>query len=214
MKLLSFACVWAVLCLSATTIRAQSALNVVSVQPTGEVASGPQTNEIRIVFSEPMVALGQMPDPVVAPFVSIAPAVSGSFRWSGTTILIFTPERPLPLATRYQVTVDTTATAVSGRKLAKPVTSGFTTPTVRLNRVRWYRRGGTVDGRIVLMLSFNQPVRSVDVAAALSARFEPHRWTPPEILPDLADTGRFNAKVKQTQTGGGLARPGDVATDD
>ena len=52
-----------------------------------------------------------------------SPAVPGTFRWSGTTILIFTPDpkRPLPYATRYQVTIDTGADAVSGRKLAKLV---------------------------------------------------------------------------------------------
>jgi len=208
MKLMSCACVWAVLCLSATTTSAQSALSVVSIEPSGEVTSGPLANEIRIVFSEPMVALGQIPDPVRAPFVQITPAVSGAFRWSGTTILIFTPERPLPFATRYQVTVDTTATAVSGRRLEKPVTSAFSTPAVRLNEVAWYRRGGTVDGRIVLVLTFNQPVRSADVAAALSARFEPHDWRAPELgqeqaaamrAVDPAAVDRFNAKVKQTQ---------------
>ena len=103
-----------------------------------------------------------------------------------TTILIFTPEPPLPFSSRYEVTVDGTATAVSGRKLEKPVNFTFTTPTVRLNRVRWFRRGGTVNGRIVLMLYFNQPLRSADVAAALSARFEPHDWRPPQLQPDQA----------------------------
>ena len=68
-----------------------------------------------------MVTLGRIPDRVTAPFVRIAPAIQGTFRWSGTTILIFTPDpkRPLPFATTYQVTVDTSATAVSGRKLAR-----------------------------------------------------------------------------------------------
>ena len=42
---------------------------------------------------------------------------------------------------------------MSGRRLAKPVTFSFTTPTVKLlNTTRWYRRGGTVDGRMVAVL--------------------------------------------------------------
>src|SRR5687768_3345429 len=113
MKRLSFACVWIFLCLFATTVNAQS-LEIVSIAPDGDLTSLQHANEIRIVFSEPMVTLGKIPDQVRAPFVRITPAVSGSFRWSGTTILIFTPERPLPLSTRYEVTVDTTAAAVSG----------------------------------------------------------------------------------------------------
>ncbi len=87
---------------------------MVSAGPTGEVASLAEANEIRIVFSEPMVALGRIPSVVRPPYVTIAPAIPGAFRWSGTTILIFTPDAktPLPYATRYDVTVDATAAAV------------------------------------------------------------------------------------------------------
>ena len=207
MKRLSFALVGVSLCLVASTVSAQSALQIVSTAPDGAVATPQHANEIRIVFSEPMVTLGKIPDVVRAPFVRIMPAVSGSFRWSGTTILIFTPERPLPLSTRYAVTVDTTATAVSGRTLEEPVTFEFTTPTVRLERVRWYRRGGTIDGRLVLLLYFNQPVRSADVAAALSARFEPHQWTPPMVPPDPTANERFNAKLQQVRAAAALRSP-------
>ena len=207
MKRLSFACLSLFFCLFASTVRAQNALEVVSYGPTDDLTSLQHANEIRMVFSEPMVTLGKIPDPVRAPFVRITPAVSGSFRWSGTTILIFTPERPLPFSTRYEVSVDTTATSVSGRRLEQSVTFDFTTPTVRLDRVRWYRRGETIDGRIVLLLYFNQPVRSADVAAALSARFEPHEWTAPSVPSDPAAAERFNAKVRQTQTAAALRTP-------
>jgi hypothetical protein len=207
MKRLLFACLWASLCLSASTLHAQSALEIVAYGPSGDLTSAQHANEIRIVFSEPMVALGQIPDEVLAPFVRITPAVAGSFRWSGTTILIFTPERPLPLATRFQVVVDTSATAVSGQKLARPETFEFTTPTVRLERVRWYRRGGTVDGRIVLLLYFNQPVRPADIAAALTAQFEPHAWMPPSVSLEPALAERFLAKVSRTQAAAASRAP-------
>src|SRR5688500_865746 len=105
MKLRSSAFAWALLCLFATTVTAQSALTVISTEPQGDLTSRQHANEIRIVFSEPMVTLGKIPDVVQAPFVRITPAVSGSFRWSGTTILIFTPERPLPFSTRYEVKI-------------------------------------------------------------------------------------------------------------
>ena len=99
-------------------------LTVVSAGPTGEVASLAEANEVRLVFSEPMVTLGRIPSPVRAPFFSISPAVAGTFRWSGTTILMFTPDakKPLPFATHYTVTVGATATAVSGRTLERPDT--------------------------------------------------------------------------------------------
>src|SRR5688572_19338897 len=169
-----------------TKTQSPPALTVVNAGPQGEVASLDEANQIRIVFSEPMVALGRIPARETAPFVRISPAITGAFRWSGTTILIFTPDpkRPLPYATTYTVTVDTSATAVSGRKLAEPMTFRFTTPTVKLLRTSWYRRGGTVDGRMVVALRFNQPVDSGTIAAALTANLDPHDWTAPSFTPD------------------------------
>ena len=96
---------------------AQSALDVVTAQPTGEIANLAQAAEIRVRFSEPMVPLGRIGgdagDPVTAPFFSVRPAIAGTFRWAGPTILVLTPDpqRPLPTATRFDVTIATTATA-------------------------------------------------------------------------------------------------------
>ena len=128
-------------------------LTIVNTGPQGPLDRLEQANEIRIVFSEPMVTLGRIPNPVTAPFVRITPAIPGTFRWSGTTILIFTPDpkRPLPYATSYEVAVDVSATAVSGRRLARPETFQFSTPIVRLLRTEWYRRGDTVDGAMVVL---------------------------------------------------------------
>ena len=184
-------------------------LTVVSAAPTGEIASLAEANEIRIVFSEPMVSLGRIPAVVQAPYVRITPAMPGAFRWSGTTILIFTPavKPPLPYATRYDVTVDATAAAVSGRTLGKPYTFSFTTPTVKLLRTETYRRGGRADAPFVVLMHFNQPVEPAGVAAHLSAKFEPHEWERPGISPDVRQRlaavdqtalNKFNAKLAAT----------------
>jgi hypothetical protein len=88
-----------VVCLAAvagTPVSAQTGANsgqtlsIVAARPTGEIASLAEANEIRVVFSEPMVTLGRIPAVVQAPYVRIRPAIAGTFRWSGTTILIFT----------------------------------------------------------------------------------------------------------------------------
>ncbi len=186
-------------------------LTIVSTAPEGEVASLAEANEIRVVFSESMVSLGRIPTEVHPAFFKIiTPAVPGTFRWSGTTVLIFTPDpkRPLAYSTTYQVTIAAGTAAASGRKLTRAVTFSFTTPTVRLLQTRWYRRGGTVDGRMVVLLRFNQPVRGGDVATSLSAELEPHEWKPPIFTSDeqtrltaLDPTAlrRFDAKVLATQ---------------
>jgi uncharacterized protein YfaS (alpha-2-macroglobulin family) len=183
-----------------------AALTVVQSGPTGEIASLAEANEIRIVFSEPMVVLGRIPDPVTAPFVTIRPAISGTFRWSGTTILIFTPDpsRKLPFATQFEISIDATATAVSGRRLAAPYRFTFTTPTVRLLGLDWYRKNTRYDSPMILALRFNQPVRSADIVPHTSLRFEPHAFVEPELSAqaqtrlktnDPRAIPRFQAKV-------------------
>jgi len=175
--------------LSAYSLSAQqpAALTVVQSGPTNEIQNLREANEIRIVFSEPMVVLGRIPDPVSAPFVTIRPAIQGTFRWSGTTILIFTPDpsRKLPNATQFDVSVDTSAVAVSGRRLAAPYRFTFTTPTVRLLAVDWYRKNKRYDSPMVVALRFNQSVRTADVISHTTLKFDPHAFEAP-VLSDAA----------------------------
>jgi uncharacterized protein YfaS (alpha-2-macroglobulin family) len=190
-----------------SAVLSQSAeLRVVSSGPSGEINQLQDANEIRIIFSEPMVALGQIPSKPDIPWVRIEPAIKGAFRWSGTTILLFTPDPAtrLPFATRYAVTVDASATSVGGRRIGTPFTFSFTTPTVRLTSARWMRRDDRFDQPVLLALHFNQPVRAPDVAAHLSAHYSPHPWTAPAFTDaerarlaasDPGGLPRFEAKV-------------------
>jgi len=183
-----------------------AALTVVQAGPTGEIASLVEANEIRIVFSEPMVVLGRIPNPVTAPFVTIRPSISGTFRWSGTTILIFTPDqsRKLPFATEYEVSIDPTVTAVSGRRLVAPYRFVFTTPTVKLLGLDWYRKDKRYDSPMILALRLNQPVRAADILLHTTVRFERHEFDKPALTAeaqarlktnDPQAIPRFQAKV-------------------
>jgi alpha-2-macroglobulin len=182
---------------------AQTVLSVVNGQPTGELAKLEQAAEIRVRFSEPMVPIGRLPEEVTAPFFSIRPAITGTFRWAGPTLLVFTPDpkKTLPNSTRYDVTIAASATALSGRTLGRPYSFAFTTPTVRLLQTQWYRLNGRYDQPIVIPLRFNQPVRPADVAAHMTARYERHGWERPAISAaerarmGADDTARFDAKV-------------------
>ena len=193
-------------CGLATGAQSPPALTIQRSGPTGELADLDQANEIRIVFSEPMVALGRIPQLVTVPFVRIQPSLKGTFRWSGTTILIFTPDprQPLPFATTFRVTVDTAARAVSGRQLAAPYAFSFTTPTVRLLVADHHRLEGRADRPVVFMLRFNQPVQPAAVLPHLTARLEPHDWQRPALgtaaeqrlgRQDPAGLKQFRAKV-------------------
>src|SRR5687768_10668954 len=122
------------LLLASSQLFAANGLEVVSAGPVGETSTIAEANEVRVVFSEPMVTLGRIPQPVVAPFFKIDPPVKGTFRWSGTTTLIFTPDTPLPYASTYTVTVAKTAKAVSGKTLDQAYQWSFSTPSVKLLR--------------------------------------------------------------------------------
>ena len=183
------------------------ALRVVSAGPTGEIRAGEEANEIRVVFSEPMVALAQVPPRLKPAYFHITPAVAGTFRWSGTTILILTPAKRLPLATKYDVTIDAGAAAVSGRKLAAPYTFSFMTPTASLLQTNWYRPGGRFDAAPIIVLRFNQPVKPDDVLAHLRAAFEKH---PLHAAGDLR--GRRRAAARDRSVGAaGVHREGRSA---
>ncbi len=158
-------------------------LRVVNAAPIGEVAALEDANEVRVVFSEPMIPLGTVPPRLRPSFFRISPAVAGTFRWSGPTILIFTPSRKLPLATRYDVTIAAAATAVSGRRLAAAYSFGFTTPTAKLLKTNWYRPGGRYDAAPIVALYFNQPVNPELAAPHITGRFERHPFVAPVIPP-------------------------------
>ncbi|ODS57327.1 MAG: hypothetical protein ABS36_05390 [Acidobacteria bacterium SCN 69-37] len=168
-------------------------MRVVDSGPRGTLNQPSDANEIRIVFSEPMVALGRIPSNPSIPWVTISPAVTGTFRWSGTTVLLFTPDptAPLPWATTITVTVAGSATSVAGRTLGTPHTFSFTTPTPRLTSMRWYRRNDRFDRPVVLLLDFNQPMRAADVLAHASLRYSAHEIDTP--TPSVLERARMNA---------------------
>jgi alpha-2-macroglobulin len=169
-------------------------LTIVKAGPVGEVATLAEANEIRAVFSEPMVAIGKVPLQLVVPWFHITPAVGGTFRWSGTTTLIFTPDpkKPLPFATQFDVTIDADAKALSGDSLGQPYSFSFITPTIQLRSTNWYRkdpsvepmmrnRSGRFDAPVVVLLRFNQPVDPKVIVQHLQLRTKAHPFKDPAV---------------------------------
>jgi len=185
--------------LASVLLFAQSTpFTVLSYGPTGEINQLQDANEVRVIFSEPMVALGRIPSNPTPPWIHISPAIRGTYRWSGTTILIFTPDpnAAIPYATEYSVTIDAAATSVSGRQLAAPVRFSFTTPTVKMTSARWARQNDRFDAPVALVLRFNQPVRASDVVDHLGVRYEAHPWQAPQF------STAERARLTQSDPGG------------
>ena len=199
------------LLLTSAVARAQTpALTIVKAGPVGEVANVAEANEIRVVFSEPMVVVGKIPKEVKPAWFHVAPAIGGAFRWSGTTTLIFTPDpkTPLPYATKYDVTIDADAKSVAGRTLGKPYTFSFITPTIKLMRTSFYRKGGVANGAVVIGLWFNQPVDRDVISQHLQLRTQVHEIKLPELEPDAIErlqksepqaVAAFNAKLEKSR---------------
>lgn len=173
-----------VLALLSLAVAAQAQkLTIVKAGPVGEVATLAEANEIRVVFSEPMVAVGKIPPNLVVPWFHITPALNGTFRWSGTTTLIFTPDEkpPLPFATKYDVTIDADAKSISGRTLGQPYTFSFITPTIQLKSTTWYRKNGKFDDPVIVLLRFNQPVDPKVIVQHLQLRTKAHEFKDPVV---------------------------------
>jgi uncharacterized protein YfaS (alpha-2-macroglobulin family) len=162
-------------------------LTVVNAGPSGELQELGQAQELRIVFSEPMVPLGRIPANPTPPWIHITPSIKGVFRWSGTTTLLFNADAStLPFGTRYQVTIDAGVESVAGRRLGAKHEFAFITPTVHLRAVLWSRRNEKATDPLTVALMFNQPVAAADVLAHTVVRFKNHQ---PD-LPTMTDTER------------------------
>ena len=192
----------------AISAQAADKLTIVKAGPVGEVANLAEANEIRVVFSEPMIVVGKIPKVLDVPWFHVAPEIKGTFRWSGTTTLIFTPDpkTPLPFATKYDVTIDAEAKAVSGKTLGKAYHFSFITPTIQLLRTDWYRKDDKYDGAIVIALWFNQPVDAETLGPHLKLRTVAHEFKAPELparerLQKLEpqQVAAFDAKVAKAQ---------------
>ncbi|MGA7617739.1 MAG: MG2 domain-containing protein [Thermoanaerobaculia bacterium] len=172
----------ALVALALLPISAEAAgLTILKATPNGEIAKLEEAREISVIFSEPMVALGKIPKNVAPPWFVVDPKIEGSFRWSGTDTLIFTPAHALPFATRYTVAIGTGAESLRGTTLSSPYSFSFTTPSVRLLDTRWYREPGRPDAPIYVALRFNQAVDPHRLLSHLSFQLVPHAFKPPAM---------------------------------
>jgi len=186
-------------------------VTIVKAGPIGEVANMAEANEIRVVFSEPMIVIGKIPKDLNPPWFHVSPEIKGGFRWSGTTTLIFTPDpkTPLPYATKYDVTIDPTAKAISGHTLGKPYTFSFITPTIKLLRTQWYRKADDDPASaVVIGMWFNQPVDRNVITQHLQLRTQQHDVMLPGMQPeaiarlqkiDPQAVTAFNAKIEKSK---------------
>ncbi len=161
---------------------AQAAADVLRVSATSP--NGPTTAPVTqalIRFSEPMVALADAATADRVTYVRVEPAVPVGFRWADSNALVIQPTSGrFPHASRITIRVEARAVAVSGRRLAEPVSFTFETPAPRL-QAEYIQIGGDVAPRADVDLLFDQPVRVDDAAARIAVTFEPPDQPVPTI---------------------------------
>ncbi len=133
-------------------------LEVLNVTPKGLVFSREELNSIIIIFSRPMVPLGTSPIEKGSGPLLFDPPVSGKFRWMGTSVLTFIPEKSFKYSTEYKVKIPAGIKSIDGYILEKDYAWSFQTPRPKLiyhyprNNAKWIKLDSSI------FLQFNQPL--------------------------------------------------------
>lgn len=146
---------------------------VVFAGPKGETVD---PSEVSIVFNRPMRPLELASDteetsPPATITAKGGSAPAGQWRWLGTSALMFAPEKALPRATEYAVTVPGTTKALDGSTLGQDYTFTFTTARPRVVHFSPGDGAAHLEPKQTFELRFNQPVdpKEVERAAKISA---------------------------------------------
>ena len=142
--------------------RPKSEFGVIFAGPKGQTN---ETGEVTIVFNRPMRPLELAGDESAPPaeIRKVDKTVpKGSWKWLGTSALMFSPEPALARATDYTVTVPAGTKALDGSALAAPYTFSFQTARPRIARVE-PRDSSHLTPTQAFTVYFNQPVDPKEV---------------------------------------------------
>lgn len=143
-------------------------VEVTFASPMREVDNLDDAAAILVGFNQPMTMLQPIPmDKVTGPLY-LDPQVGGKYRWKGTATLVFTPDKPLPYATKFKGTVPARTASLNGQILEKDYVFEFETPRPRLVRSQPADEGRWVALDATFLLEFNQPMEPAKLAGQLS----------------------------------------------
>jgi len=141
--------------------------------PRDELPSEIRKPSIYAVFSQPVVPLAKLGDPIRedAKFFNISPPLSGIYRWYGTKLLSFEPDADHLPQQRYTITVSDKIKSLGGKSLQGE--RSFSFETERLSLLEWQlgRENDWVDTDNVhpedakyIRLIFSYPVNLKEIA--------------------------------------------------
>ena len=113
---------------------------IVQISPNGPKGEWLEPNstvaQVRVRFKEPLIALEAIESTDLQrklSFFHLTPNVPGHFRFMTPRLVAFEPERELPLATRFHVTIDKGLTSLEGKRLDRDVRWSFETAPIIIN---------------------------------------------------------------------------------
>jgi uncharacterized protein YfaS (alpha-2-macroglobulin family) len=168
-------------------------LEIISATPQGDLNSLDDSKAITITFNRPVIALSGVEKDVREGPIEISPAVTGTYRWMGTSTLSFIPDEKLAYSTRYVVQVKAPITSVDEVMMTKDFTFSFVTPRPQVKQVFPYQSQEQVTLEQPIFVEFNQSMDIKKAAQFVTLTSEGGTETPVMVsYPDEKD-------VKQNQ---------------
>ena len=165
-----------------------ASLHVASMSPQGPLA-GDEPPRIQILFDAAVVPLGEARASLTPPaWLRVSPPLVARWRFAGTAELIGEPLAPLPLATRFTVTIDSALTAVDGAALAGSATFWFSTPAPEATIAA---QSTPLGPGTPMSVRFNQPVDPASVLERLRVTVRSRPLEAAETLLDEAAATRL-----------------------
>ncbi|MBU1240957.1 hypothetical protein KJ865_14685, partial [Myxococcota bacterium] len=138
-------------------------LEVLRAHPLGKVQN---MGALTISFNQPMIPLTDLEQEKnqSIPF-SIDPKPQGAYKWLGTSVVAFEPDRRFPFATRYVVKIPAGTKSAVGGVLKEARQFVFETPRVTLHSSLPYGSQSHVIPETAIVLIFDQHIDPTHIAS-------------------------------------------------
>jgi uncharacterized protein YfaS (alpha-2-macroglobulin family) len=210
---------------------ASGPLTVADWGPQGFFSSSIQRPSIYVIFSQPMVPLAALgAQSAESPYLTITPALKGSFRWYGTGFLSFEAEEPCQSQQIYTIRINPQAVSLSGQRISGDTVFTFHTEELSIRSVlpgeEFKKRTGFIfsndavppEGAKQIGLLFNYPVNQ-DIARHLqiSTKTGTKQFTLTQSAPDkvnvlIGGDVEFDTEVRITLRRGAKSFNGTLGT--
>lgn len=154
------------------------AFRVAEYGPTGEVPWQNVEGGIWVLFSDPVVPLSRLGEPLrESEAMRIEPPLAGIYRWYGSRLLSFEPGGALQPAMEYTVSLDPELQSLEGKKLAGMNAFRFRTPPLQMVELAPSGRDVPPEACRELRVTFGYPVDLAVVRRFLRVEADGRSWT-------------------------------------